>query len=281
VPVSSTQSLLAARAGRLFIAAQGLDSLAIGVSGVALPWLVLEHSGSAALAGLAYPATIVPYVVFGLPAGLLGDRRDWRRVMVACHALQALVAAVVPLWAIAGEPSPAVALATAFAVGSARVYADAAAFGAVASLVGPEAFTEGQSTLSATWAIGFFAGPAIGGTLVSLVGPAYALGLEAGAFAIATALIAAAAGGTSPAYRQAGGTPAGGLRDGLRFIASDRMLRRLTPVSLAFSFCTAGAFGLQVPLLRDVIGLSAPVIGALLAAGAVAAGGPAMAPLLW
>jgi hypothetical protein len=69
VPVSSTQSLLAARAGRLFIAAQGLDSLAIGVSGVALPWLVLEHSGSAALAGLAYPATIVPYVVFGLPAG--------------------------------------------------------------------------------------------------------------------------------------------------------------------------------------------------------------------
>ena len=38
--------MLAARDGRLLLAAQSLDALAIGVAGVALPWLVLNGGGS-------------------------------------------------------------------------------------------------------------------------------------------------------------------------------------------------------------------------------------------
>jgi MFS family permease len=66
-------TMLGNRDMRLFLAAQGLDSLAIGVAGVALPWLVLSEGHSVGLAGLVYPVTIVPFVVFGLPAGALGD----------------------------------------------------------------------------------------------------------------------------------------------------------------------------------------------------------------
>jgi predicted MFS family arabinose efflux permease len=165
-----------------------------------------------------------------------------------------------------------VALAVSFVIGSARVYIDAAAFKAVASIVGPEAFIQGQSTLSATWSVGFFAGPPIGGMLVALVGPAYALSAEAAAFALATALIAIAARcpEASETTRQTVDRSTGGLRDGLRFIACEVTLRRLTAASLAFAFSTAGAFALMVPLLRDVIGLPAPVTGALLAADAIA-----------
>jgi hypothetical protein len=61
-------TLLGNRDMRLFLAAQGLDSLAIGVAGVALPWLLLSEGHSVGLAGLVYPVTIVPFVVFGLPA---------------------------------------------------------------------------------------------------------------------------------------------------------------------------------------------------------------------
>jgi MFS family permease len=72
-------TLLGNRDMRLLLAAQGLDSLAIGVAGVALPWLLLSEGHSVGLAGLVYPVTIVPFVVFGLPAGALGDRLAWRR----------------------------------------------------------------------------------------------------------------------------------------------------------------------------------------------------------
>ena len=47
-------AMLQTRDGRLFLAAQSLDSVAIGVAQVALPWLVLDATGSEAQAGLVF-----------------------------------------------------------------------------------------------------------------------------------------------------------------------------------------------------------------------------------
>src|SRR5438477_6409702 len=123
--------MLAVRDGRLFLTAQALDALAIGVSQVALPWLVLQNGGSHTEAGLVYSVSVLPYVVFGLTAGSIGDRLPRRQVMLWSHAVQAAAAAVIPLWTLAGAPPAGVVLTAAFAVGSGRVFVDAAAFGAV------------------------------------------------------------------------------------------------------------------------------------------------------
>ena len=96
--------MLAVRDGRLLLAAQALDAMAIGVAGVALPWLVLRAGGSHGQAGLVFALTVVPYVVFGLFAGALSDRRSPRLVMLSAHAFQALCATVIPVWTIGGTP---------------------------------------------------------------------------------------------------------------------------------------------------------------------------------
>ena len=67
-------AMLQTRDGRLFLGAQSLDAMAIGVAQVALPWLVLDATGSKAQAGLVFMLGVAPYVVFGLPAGLIADR---------------------------------------------------------------------------------------------------------------------------------------------------------------------------------------------------------------
>jgi len=250
-------TLLGKRDMRLFLAAQGLDSLAIGVAGVALPWLVLSEGHSVGLAGLVYPVTIVPFVVFGLPAGALGDRLPWRRVMYASHAVQALT----------GPPPVALVLTAGFVVGSGRVFADAAAFGAVASVVGPENFTRGQSALSAVWSVGFLAGPAIAGLLVAAIGPSFAIAAEASALVLAAALIAAVrTGRAEPATRPAGSQDVGA---GLRFIRRDPAVRIFIVTSFCFALVTAGAVGLEIPLLRNTIGLSSTETGWTLALGAL------------
>jgi MFS family permease len=260
-------TLLGNRDMRLFLAAQGLDSLAIGVAGVALPWLLLSEGHSVGLASLVYPLTIVPFVVFGLPAGALGDRFPWRRVMYASHSFQAAASASIPLWAVGGSPPLALVLTAALLVGAGRVFSDAAAFGAVASVVGPGNFTRGQSALSAVWSIGFFAGPALAGLLVAAVGPSFALAAEASALVIASVLIAAVrTGRTSPASSPAGYQD---VRAGLRFIHHDPAVRVFTITSFGFVLVTAGAVGLQVPLLRNTIGLTSIATGWTLALGAL------------
>jgi len=232
-----------------------------------LPWLILSEGHSVGLAGLVYPVTIVPFVVFGLPAGALGDRLPWRRVMYASHAVQAAASASIPLWALTGPPPVALVLTAGFVVGSGRVFADAAAFGAVASVVGPENFTRGQSALSAVWSVGFLAGPAIAGLLVAAIGPSFAIAAEASALVLAAALIAAVrTGRAEPATRPAGSQDVGA---GLRFIRRDPAVRIFIVTSFCFALVTAGAVGLEIPLLRNTIGLSSTETGWTLALGAL------------
>ena len=275
---SATHPILATRDGRLLLTAQGLDALAIGAAGVALPWLVLKAGGSHAQAGLVYAVTLVPYLVFGLPAGAAGDRRSPRALMLGAHCGQALFAAVIPLWTIAGTPPVGVVLALAFAIGTGRVFADSATFGAVASIVGPERFTEGQTALSAAWGVGLFAGPALGGVLVAAVGPGYALAAEAGACAAAALCVLAI---HTPLRRgQVSGEASslGAIADGLRFIVRERGIATYTLIICANGLAGAGAYALLVPLLRDRVGLPAGRVGAILAAGELSA--LAVAPLV-
>ena len=77
--MSANQGLLESSDGRRLLAAQLFDSLGAGVGLVALPWLVLDAGGDASTAGLVAVFGLVPYVLFGLFAGVTGDRRSRRR----------------------------------------------------------------------------------------------------------------------------------------------------------------------------------------------------------
>jgi hypothetical protein len=259
--------MLAVRDGRLFLAAQALDALAIGLSLVALPWLVLQNGGSHAEAGLVYSLSVLPYAAFGLAAGSIGDRFPRRMVMLCGHAAQTVCAGVIPIWTVAGTPPVGVVLAAAFAVGSGRVFVDAAAFGAVASIVGRERFVEGQSALSAAWSVGFLAGPVLGGALVAAIGPGRALAAEASALALAALMIAAIR--TSFARRS---QPAhsGSVREGVRFMVHNRGIATYSVVMIVWNLVGAGSFALLVPLLRDHVGLHSGEVGTTLALGSFA-----------
>lgn len=270
-------AMLQTRDGRLFLGAQSLDAMAIGVAQVALPWLVLDATGSKAEAGLVFMLGVAPYVVFGLPAGLVADRFRRQRVIWIAHAFQAAVALVVPLWAISGTPPIAVVAGTAFLIGSARAFSDAGAFGAVSSLVGREHFSSGQALLAASWSIGLVAGPAVGGALIGLTGAAAALGVQAVAFAVAALLILL--------VRSSFGDPVPadghfleGAWAGVTYLFNDPLLRTLSGIGTLWNLAAAGSFALAVPLLREEIGLSSHQAGAALAAGALA--GIAAAPVL-
>lgn len=258
-------SPLATRDGRFLLAGQALSFAAHGISAVALPWLVLENHGSTALAGLVFSLTTLPYVVFGLAAGVVGDRFQQRRVIWLSHALQAIVALLVPLWAFAGVPPIGLILGAAFAIGAGRVFADAAVFGVLVAIVGKEGIVYGQATLGAAWAVGLVAGPALGGALIATIGPAKALIVESAGLAIAAVAIRAmrAAGSGSGSSR----TPSAIIRAGMTTIFGDPVLRSVTFLGIAWSVAAAGAWALAVPFLREELGLGSRAAGAIVAAG--------------
>ncbi len=269
--------LLAAPAGRRLLGAQAFDVVALGVGSVAVPWLVLDGGGGALAAGLAFATSTVPYVLLGLPAGLLGDRLRPGRVLGAGHAAQALLALVVPLWALGGAPPLGVLLATAFLIGCLRAFTDASAFAVVGAIAGRERFVDAQATLTAAWAAGLLVGPGIGGALIHGVGAANAMLVMAAAFGAASLLT----GRLELRPVQADGPPRPpreALLAGLAVIARDPAVRMLTVAMAAWNVASTGAIALAVPLMRDAIGLDARDVGLVFAAGA--AMGVVSAPLV-
>lgn len=243
--------------------------VAAGVSSIALPWLVLDGGGSNTEAGLVFAFSMLPYVVFGLVAGVVGDRYNRRTIMWITHALQVFAALLVPIWALSGQPPLVVILGAAFVIGTARVFVDAAVFGAIAALIGRQHFARGQATLSASWAVGMLAGPALGGVLIAAFGPAIALVAEAGGFAVAAAMIllirqpleANDHRGHEPAVQM--------MKDGLAVIWNSPRIRVYTWLSVAWNLGAAASMGLIVPLLRDTIGLGSTQAGVVIAVGAL------------
>ena len=70
-----------------------LSELGSQTSTVAYPLLVLALTGSAAKAGVVGLAKWLPLAVFSLPAGVLADRVDRKRLMIGCDAVRMLAAA--------------------------------------------------------------------------------------------------------------------------------------------------------------------------------------------
>jgi MFS family permease len=255
--------------GRLLLAAQLIDALGNGLASVALPWLVLDGGGSKSLAGLVFAATMVPYVVFGLPAGVTGDRHPRRWLMRTAHTGQAVAAAIVPLWALGAHPPSGLVLASAFAIGAGRVYADAAAFGAIAELVGPASFVPGQAALSTAWAIGLVAGPVAGGALVAAIGPVAAITVESAGFVVAAVLVSRIRRPLLAHDVPEGETLGQAVREGVAVIWHTPALKLLTIVVLAWNLTIVGAEALSVPFLREGLELDAGQAGVILAAGGV------------
>jgi MFS family permease len=80
---------------------QVISTIGTQISLLAFPWLLLTLTGSPAQAGLIAALRVLPYILFGLPAGALVDRWDRKWVMLCCDIGRALALGSIPI-ALAG-----------------------------------------------------------------------------------------------------------------------------------------------------------------------------------
>jgi MFS family permease len=190
-----------------FIAASGMTNLADGVAVVAWGWIASLLTRDALLVALVPVALRLPWALLALPAGLVTDWVDRRRLILGMDALRALAftGAALALWRALplaqapaeGVSSPALygaLLLAALVVGGAEVFRDNAAQTMLPSLVPPVQLERANGQLwSAELLTNALIGPALGAFLIGLWLP-LAFGLNALAYGLAMLLVAGLAG---------------------------------------------------------------------------------------
>jgi H+ antiporter protein len=234
--------------GFLILCSTFLAAAANGISLVALPWLVLERTGSAGSAAVVAAAATFPLLAATLIAGTAVDFLGRRRVAMLADALSGLSVAAIPI----------LALTAGMGILNTAVLAALAAFGAFFDPAGmtarrsmlPEAaakagwtLDQSNSVYEATFNLAYITGPGIGGMLIATIGAVNTMWVTAAAFGLAILAMAALrlpGTGRPPPEEQPDGVVSGML-EGLRFVWHSKVLRTLGLIDLAVT-------GLYLPM---------------------------------
>ncbi|MFI9256872.1 MFS transporter [Streptomyces sioyaensis] len=245
-----------------------------GITRTLLPLLVVaHHPDPAAVAGLT-TVNMLPWLLFALPAGVLVDRVDRRRIVLGSNLVRAAALLGAAL-ALAGNRPLALLYALAFLLGIAETLADTAAPAMLPRLVDERHLERANGRLMAAQIVlNETAGPPVAGLLVGLTAAA-ALATGGVLYALAALLLL----GLAPLARTSreavpGGARSGVLRDireGLGFVLGHRTLRRTLAASALYGLVFSATFSMLVLLSERTLGLSEAGYGLLLAVGSLGA----------
>ncbi|MFI5908354.1 MFS transporter [Dactylosporangium sp. NPDC051541] len=258
---------------QIFWAAQALSALGSSFSLVALPLLVLHATGSVARMGLITGVAAAAGVAAGLFAGVVVDRYDRRRLMIACDVARLVLYGAVPLlWWTAAEVVWALYPLMAAASAATMVF-DVACSAAVPALVDREQITAANSRLEGTYAAGFVLGPVAAGLLSGLLGPVPAVAFDAATFGLSAAglLLIRLRPRAVVAERSAWWPD---LVTGLKFLWGTPRLRAIAALYMPVTFLSLGLVDLFIYYLRHDLGQGDRMVGVLLGVaslGAIAA----------
>ncbi|MGW0519886.1 MFS transporter [Crossiella sp. NPDC003009] len=176
---------------RRYLAARVISVAGSRVTLVALPILVYQLTGSAAWSAAMAAAETLPYLLFGLFAGVLADRLDRRGLMVAADLLNAALLVSIPVtWALGGLTVEHVVVAG-FLSQTLFVVFDAANFGALPTLVGKDRTTSAYATVSGMTTVVEMVVPPLATLAVTLLSPAPMLTVDVLSYAISALLLRA------------------------------------------------------------------------------------------
>jgi MFS family permease len=181
---------------------------------LALVVLVYDRTHSALWAGATTAARVVPVVVLGPLGGVLADRFDRRRVMIACDLARMGLMFVLAAMAAAGLPIVLAPVIAAAATTAAAPYMPCVA--AVTPRLVDDADLPGANAVrSAIGGASIILGPALGGVLLVLGSPAFAFAINALTFGLSALAVLAVRDRGAFAVRRSAGCPAGLFGAGL------------------------------------------------------------------
>lgn len=264
-----------------FIAASAMTNLGDGIAVVAWAWVATLLTRDPLLVALIPVALRLPWAVFAIPAGIVTDRVNRKRLILAADIARAMafvIAAVAIHLATPLPPAPdtgladpwlfAVLGATALLIGAAEVFRDNAAQTVLPSIVPSEKLESANGQLwSAELTANALAGPALGAFLLAEA-VALPFAFNVAAYVLAVVLVARL---RIPPRSQARGTRdwRAEFRQGFEFLIHAPMLRMLAVLTGLWNMCHQMVVMGLVLHVQENLGAGPRAYGIILAAGAV------------
>ncbi|MGH2735840.1 MAG: MFS transporter [Actinomycetota bacterium] len=262
---------LALRDFRLLWVALTISLLGDGLYFVALPWQVYELRNTPSALSMVGLAWTVPLVLFLLFGGVLSDRFDRRRIMIAADVLRAAAIGALGVLSVAGELRLWHVLVLVAFYGAGEALFMPAFSAIVPELVADDLLVEANSLQRVMTPLSLrFVGPALGGIVVATLGPGQAFLVDAASFVLSAVVVSR----LEPRPRQRSSRSVAAvfadIGEGLTYVRRRPWLWATMIAGGLAMFVFWGPYEVLVPyLVRNQYGGSPGDYGVILAAGGV------------
>lgn len=256
-----------------FWLSQTMSMVGSQVSYLALPLAaVLMLRASAFQTGLLTAASRLPFLVFGLLVGVWVDRFRRGPTLVVAYLGRAVVLASIPIAALTHLLTIEQVYVVAFAVGSLTLLSDIAAQSYLPLLTTREDIIGANSKLEVSRASTDMAGPSLGGVLVQALTAPFAILADVVCYLAATVLLVSVKVDEPRAGpRAAGPSMIREIREGLRFVLGNRLLRWNAIASAVSNLFTNVLLAILLLYAVRTLRLRPDAIGLVLGVGSVGA----------
>ncbi|WP_056142303.1 MFS transporter [Duganella sp. Leaf61] len=218
---------------------------------LALPWLVLQMTGSSLALGSVMMALAIPRALLMLVGGAVSDRYAARRILAIACTVQAMCAVAIAALLHVAAMDLSLLYGLAFCFGVADAFSEPALRVVVPELVAAEQLPRANALLQASGQLCLLAGSAVGGVAIAQWGVLPVFVFHAASYGGLIAILLCL---PTPARAAA---PAGedglwaAIANGLRHVWHARALRSLLTSFAGINFCMAGATQIGLVVLAN------------------------------
>jgi MFS family permease len=268
VPASTVEHPLRNSNYRLWLTGGTISLLGDQFYFVALPWLVLQQTGSAVAMGAIMMAGAIPRALLMLIGGAVSDRMSSRKIMISTATARTICVTVIGVLVWLRILRTWELYALAFAFGVADAFAVPAQTAYMPSLVKREQMVAARSVSQSTAQMTTIVGPVPVGFVINTLGVAWAFFVDAISFLF---IIGALWKLPDPPKSQTARKPMlHSIAEGIAYVVKDAPLRSLMMLVLILNFCVAGPVSIGLAYLTKTTFGSPTVFGIMISA--VAAG---------
>ena len=221
---------------------------------IALPWLMLDITGSKSLTSLVSMSAYLPAVLFGLLAGVVVDRYNRKWIMIYSDILRALLVAVIPLSLIYGFISPLLIGAITFSLSTFSAFFYPARDSLIPHIVTAEELPAANSAISVSGQMSHLLGPLFAGIGISIFGLRHLFTADAISFLFSILLISLIAGPARKIIIEQHPPKWQGIVEGLTYVNSHKGLRILLILTFVNNIFIMGPAIIGLPVfVREVL----------------------------
>jgi MFS family permease len=253
---------------RWLVGSAWVGNLGDGIALAAGPLLVASQTSDPLLVALSGLLQRLPWLLFGLGAGVLADRVDRKLLVIAVDLMRAGVLVVLTLALVTGAVNVPVVLVALFLLGTAEVFVDTTTGTLLPMVVAKRDLGIGNARLmTAGITMNQLVGPAVGAALFA-IGMAWPFGVQAVCLALGAVLISRMS--VPPLVRPAGPSHVGrDIAEGFRWTWGNRAVRTLTVTIVAFNVTYGAAWSILVLYATETLDMGPVGFGLLTTVGAL------------